>query len=376
MPIQFLCPYGHRLKVPDHRAGKKGRCPKCQQRVIVPVPNPIPSGREKRHWDASPDERIEIDDQITPPSSDDAFGEDLFLGGLIEGIETPRPAAEASPEEKQADPPSVSEFEQPPEIVIFSADASTPIELQPSPPVPWPQGHSDVHALRTSAADELAAEPLEVVAAAPKVPQPPPLPPTPPNLEASPVAVQVVHAPPPAPYQPPAQQAVSRRPRWLAPARAELAAQSYRPAPHQAETVYWLAAVLLFVVVFTSAPALGYLQLDEAPIWAQAMLLVAGLQLAYAAWLVIVPDWSTVRVGVWLFAASAMLYAAASGLFGMAGGAELPLEYVGGRGSAAGWSGVSAIVLGLMSYACGQVCGNWRRADFIAYSASRRSVQT
>jgi hypothetical protein len=104
------------------------------------------------------------------------------------------------------------------------------------------------------------------------------------------------------------------------------------------------------------------------------MLLVAGLQLAYAAWLAIVPDWSTVRVGVWLFAGSAMLYAAASGLFGMAGGAELPLEYVGGRGSAAGWSSVSAIVLGLLSYACGQVCSNWRRADFIAYSASRRAV--
>ncbi len=52
MSIHFLCPFGHRLVVPDHRAGKKGRCPTCYQRVIVPVPNPAPSGKDKKDWDA------------------------------------------------------------------------------------------------------------------------------------------------------------------------------------------------------------------------------------------------------------------------------------------------------------------------------------
>jgi hypothetical protein len=47
MAIHFYCPLGHRLAVPDERAGKKGRCPECQQRVFVPVPNPEPSGRPK-----------------------------------------------------------------------------------------------------------------------------------------------------------------------------------------------------------------------------------------------------------------------------------------------------------------------------------------
>ena len=45
MPIHFYCPLGHRLAVPDDRAGKKGRCPVCHQRVIVPVADPQPSGR-------------------------------------------------------------------------------------------------------------------------------------------------------------------------------------------------------------------------------------------------------------------------------------------------------------------------------------------
>jgi hypothetical protein len=47
VPIHFYCPLGHRLVVPDDRAGKKGRCPSCQQRVFVPVPNPEPSRRLK-----------------------------------------------------------------------------------------------------------------------------------------------------------------------------------------------------------------------------------------------------------------------------------------------------------------------------------------
>ena len=48
MTIHFYCPLGHRLAVPDERAGKKGRCPACHQLVIAPVPNPKPSGRAKQ----------------------------------------------------------------------------------------------------------------------------------------------------------------------------------------------------------------------------------------------------------------------------------------------------------------------------------------
>src|SRR5687767_7626737 len=47
MAIKFLCPFGHRLKVPDEAAGKKGRCPVCGQRVYIPIiepPTPIAPG--------------------------------------------------------------------------------------------------------------------------------------------------------------------------------------------------------------------------------------------------------------------------------------------------------------------------------------------
>ena len=61
MSIHFLCPFGHRLVVPEHRSGKKGRCPTCHQLVIVPVPNPEPSGKSKKDWDAKSQGEITSD---------------------------------------------------------------------------------------------------------------------------------------------------------------------------------------------------------------------------------------------------------------------------------------------------------------------------
>ncbi len=60
--IHFLCPLGHRLIVPAERAGKKGRCPVCHQKVYVPVSNPKRSkkhrhGDDPMHIDSAPDLR-------------------------------------------------------------------------------------------------------------------------------------------------------------------------------------------------------------------------------------------------------------------------------------------------------------------------------
>lgn len=38
MSIRFNCPNGHELNVKDKYAGLTGLCPKCQARVLVPVP--------------------------------------------------------------------------------------------------------------------------------------------------------------------------------------------------------------------------------------------------------------------------------------------------------------------------------------------------
>lgn len=53
--IRFLCPYGHKLVVPDHRAGKKGRCPTCQQKVLIPDGSARPAGPGRSALLAGPD---------------------------------------------------------------------------------------------------------------------------------------------------------------------------------------------------------------------------------------------------------------------------------------------------------------------------------
>jgi hypothetical protein len=151
-------------------------------------------------------------------------------------------------------------------------------------------------------------------------------------------------------------------PRWFCWADEEGVERADRPHPQQIETTYWLAVVLLFVIVFAAAPSLAFLRLDKAPPWAQIMLLIAGAQLAYALWLMIVPDWSSVWIGMWVFGVSAALYAAGMGLFALSSQAPAPLGVTASAASASGWCGAIVLVLGLLSYACGHVSVNWRRS--------------
>ncbi len=137
----------------------------------------------------------------------------------------------------------------------------------------------------------------------------------------------------------------------------------YRAGARQVETVYWLAAILLFSVVFGAAPALRHWQLAEAPAWAQVMLLVAAAQLAYTAWLVLLPDWSTLWVGTIVFALVAAGYGTAMALVGsMPPGRLSALGLAGAGSSAAGWCGANLVVMGLLSFACGRLATKWRRA--------------
>ena len=39
MPIQLVCPNGHRLTAKESNAGKSGKCPVCQAPVTIPIPD-------------------------------------------------------------------------------------------------------------------------------------------------------------------------------------------------------------------------------------------------------------------------------------------------------------------------------------------------
>lgn len=380
MAIHFVCPYGHRLKVPDHRAGKRGRCPTCQQRVIVPVPNPIPSGREKRDWDASAADRIELDDAPSGPTLPAAPESNVEIESAPEAAPSAISKAESSSPPSPSQPGSsriVADIALPEELVASS--------LSPSPPPPK-QSISASSALPEVPAAEAQTPfpPMADTTFPPPPPPPPPLVPLPQqslmqteSTPAADVSIEISTARPgfeaaPVSAAAPNEVGVGRSmPRWIAWADEKLIARVYRANPQQIETAYWLAVVLMFVIVFAAAPSLAYLQLDQAPGWAQIMLLLAGMQLAYAVWLMIVPDWSSVRIGMWVFGVSAAVYGAGMGLFALSSQGSPPLGLTASTASASGWCGAIVLVLGLLSYACGQVSSNWRRADL---TASRRTV--
>ena len=85
MPIRFYCPLGHRLVVPDERAGKKGRCPQCHQKVYVPVANPRSSGRLKEREAGEPfalEQAGGAQPEILDPPAAISSGAEQARGGL------------------------------------------------------------------------------------------------------------------------------------------------------------------------------------------------------------------------------------------------------------------------------------------------------
>lgn len=279
MTLRFLCPLGHRLAVPDHLAGKKGRCPVCKQKVYIP-------------------ELAAVAEQ-SPPSGDSVLDD---------------PAEFVIDEESTGRSGLGSQIGSP------AAEAEMPLEI--------PASH--IHEPEVSTL-----------------------------------------APPPAPALSPALHV------------RDVPLEGYRPEAARLRTVYFLAAALAAVAFFTALPALRHLNLSEAPNWARAMLLLAGLQIFYAAWMASLPDWSTVWFGMLTSAVAAALYGvvlAAIEVTSAAPGEELILGVIAEqRRTAGGWCAVAMLLSILVSYLCGRTSGRWQRSyaqaqSRLAGKSTRRSA--
>jgi hypothetical protein len=186
-------------------------------------------------------------------------------------------------------------------------------------------------------------------------------------------AVAPVASPPPLPDiplppepVPAASSAASRASvHWLAWQRSD-ALEGYaiaRPEPRQLEIAYWLASLLPFAAAFCAAPALPHMQFEGAPGWAQWMLCVAVLHIGFAAWLALMPDVSTIRVGTYLFSASAALYLTAMMAICFLSNSQLSAVGLSGlRSPAAAWCGLVFVVVSLTAGACGWIARHWQDA--------------
>ncbi len=125
MTIRFLCPLGHPLAVPDNRAGKKGRCPVCRQRVYIPHP---PSGPSLS------------DDDVAELLADSADDEDLDMEANVEIDDTEaEPVPEPPRKKPQRTAPGVVKSSRP---ARPAGSASREHKPDASSPQPKPEGES------------------------------------------------------------------------------------------------------------------------------------------------------------------------------------------------------------------------------------------
>jgi hypothetical protein len=118
---------------------------------------------------------------------------------------------------------------------------------------------------------------------------------------------------------------------------------------------------ILLLALLQTAPAIKHLDLATAPPWARVSILLALLEAAYAAWIVLAPDWSTMRVAMFVAAGVATLYGAALGASLLTPRfAPAPLDMQEAPGGASLWC--ATILCGALSlaYACGRLSHRWR----------------
>lgn len=152
------------------------------------------------------------------------------------------------------------------------------------------------------------------------------------------------------------------RRRWIVRATPDVLVLADVPERRRLSAAYMLAGGLAAVALLGLAPAAQHLTRLEPPLWARAVVLVSSALLVYALWLVTVPDWSTLWLGVVLTAVAAAVYAGGMGLIVSTPHDKTPPLELGDLARlAGGWSGLNAMLLGSTSYALGRYGQSWRR---------------
>jgi hypothetical protein len=144
--------------------------------------------------------------------------------------------------------------------------------------------------------------------------------------------------------------------------------------PSKKWTVYYLAIFMALAAMFGTVPALmdavgHFRSLDSRGIapWAYGLILLGGMQLAYALYLAQLPDWSTVWVVslVALFMATA--YAMLLGLILLAREESQLIQLLGLAdklygNKATGWTLIMLSLSGLLAYFSGRISVRWHHA--------------
>ncbi len=125
-----------------------------------------------------------------------------------------------------------------------------------------------------------------------------------------------------------------------------------------------MAGVLTGVAAFGAWPALAQGSPAAAPVWAQGALLLALLQLAYVAWMAVLPDRATLQVVLVVYVLVAAIYAAGAAMaLAMPAERPLPLDLEAYRHRVAAWCGLVMLSTTLAAYLGGRTAAAWATED-------------
>ncbi|MCI0360861.1 MAG: hypothetical protein L0211_20470 [Planctomycetaceae bacterium] len=414
MPLRIKCPTGHTLIVPDDRAGRTLKCPRCDLAVVVPLGETDTAGRALLSVLA---ERIPAANlaagslrvaqpaaSITAqPTNSTATAESRPAGGSLRTIGArtsvapptlPRertPAAQApvvKPKSRAlpTPPPTLPEPVQPQaEPVERQAEQLGPALPKPALPIPEPV---------VAPAPEPPAPPIEPAPEPPALPapvvaeQPTPALPEPAAETTPPIALSIAQ-PEAAPESPPVPIAEEQPAPPIAgdpPAPPPFALQidqspaaSLNADAARTLAAYQLAAAMAAAAVFSIVPAVWdvveFLQVAESQFvarWALVLFFMGVVQLAYAVYLFQLPDWTTVWVVTMFSLALAAVYAAvlglvllspADGLLVGPHGLQLADKLAGGK--AALWCLCMISLTTILAFFAGRLGTSWHRAEMM-----------
>lgn len=176
--------------------------------------------------------------------------------------------------------------------------------------------------------------------------------------------------PPPPPSEPPPCEPlppVEGRPPAAASGTSATAGlpwrDAYKASRGRLELVRWLALGLLLATFFGAAPAVLYFRVQPTPMWVWLVFFITMLQGGFIAWMVVTPDWATLRV-VMLFL---LLVAFGYGLtvlrvLTLGPDEPMPWGLDAVRPWVSHWCTSVLLVTTLGAYLCGYLSAKWRRA--------------
>lgn len=153
---------------------------------------------------------------------------------------------------------------------------------------------------------------------------------------------------------------------------------AYRAEPDKFPLVVWLALGLGLVAMFGATPAMLHFRAQPAPTWVWLAMFAAVLQGLFIVWMVVTPDWATLRVVTLFFLLVALGYGLVTlRALGASLDEPLPWGLDSVRPWAPRWCASVLLITTLGAYLCGHLSVRWRRAFKLGQavkSARRKSA--